>query len=457
MDAQDHLSGSDAEPSSRHALNRPVAVPDPEPDRDSDAWFAVVLRGYDRAQVDARLAELEHRVSDEARRADVAESALGAVRSQAREPQAAPAAAAGTTDTGTDDRSFGSRLERVLQAAEREAADLREKAAAEAASVLETARAEAEQRREQTEQALLGRAATLDQEFTARAAALDARERDVDERVAAGEREAAQAREEATRSREEAARVREEAGRAREEATRAAAAERAAAEERAAELMHHAEETVREQRAEATREVRRIGGLRDEVREELSRLRGMLGVELDRKPVAVAPDDEVTSGPARDTATAPPTGTGSGTATDRTGTGTGTDRTGTGTGTATERSGTGVGHDADGDPLTGKLRVTPARDTDEHANERTEIGAIPPFTVSSIGVLPFRDRSAGAIGDARPFTGPGDEPARRPSDREGATPATGVAGTGSGAWTSDDGGSSGGSATRSASSTRGPR
>ena len=82
MDAHDHLSGGDAEALSRHALNRPVAVPDPTPDRGeraAGAWFAVVLRGYDRAQVDARLAELDRRIGDEIQRADAAEAALAPI------------------------------------------------------------------------------------------------------------------------------------------------------------------------------------------------------------------------------------------------------------------------------------------------------------------------------------------------------------------------------------------
>ncbi|RZT84623.1 cell division septum initiation protein DivIVA [Pseudonocardia sediminis] len=399
MDARDHLSGSDADASSRHSLSRPVAVPDFAPDRDAGAGFAVVLRGYDRAQVDARLAELDRRIGDEIRRADAAESALGAARSHVRRLQDA-----GTPAPAADER-FGARLERVLQAAEREASDLREKAAAEAATVLDGARTEAEQRRRQTEQALLGRAATLDQEFTARAAALDARERDVDERIANAERDA---------------------DRIRSDAERAAADERAGAERRAADLMRHAEETLREQRADAARDVDRLSGLRDEVRGELSRLRGLLDGELDREPVTTALDEDLFGRTDHDAPGSP--------------------------GSPDEPGG------STGDLLTGKLRIAPAPDlSDESPNERTAIGSIPPFTVSSIGVLPFRDRSIGAAGNGRSFTTSGDGTAHDPSDDDGVTPAGGVTGTGSGPRTSDDAGSSNGSATRSTSSSRGPR
>ncbi|MBW0106144.1 DivIVA domain-containing protein [Pseudonocardia sp. KRD291] len=410
MDAHDHLSGNDAEALSRHSLSRPVPVPDPTPERGergAGAWFAVVLRGYDRAQVDARLEELDRRIGDEIRRADAAEAALGATRSQLRRLQDGAAAS-----TAGDERSFGVRVERVLQAAEREASDLREKAATEAAALVETARAEVEQQRRQTEQALLGRAATLDHEFTARAASLDARQRDVDDRIATAEREAQ---------------------RIRDEAERAAAEERAGAERRAADLMRHAEEAVREQRADASRDVGRLAGLRDEVRAELARLRGVLGGELDREPVTGGYE---------------PLGR------------VGHDASGSGADSSGADGSGADGSGADGDdPLTGRLRIAPVRDIsdDDDPNVRTTIGTIPPFTVASIGVLPFRDRSAGPTGNGRSFTRSGDSAADGRSDDDGATSAGGVSGTGSGSRTSDDGRSSNGSATRSTPPSRGPR
>ncbi len=139
----------------RHSLARAIAaVPDqatprpahdryradrPTPERSEaegvpGAWFAVVLRGYDRAQVDARLAELDRRIRDEIVRADTAEAALSTARTHVRSLQdsAAP---------GLDERGFGQHVERVLAAAEREAAELREKASAEAAEIVEKARA----------------------------------------------------------------------------------------------------------------------------------------------------------------------------------------------------------------------------------------------------------------------------------------------------------------------------
>lgn len=259
----DPAPGGDDLPA-RHSLGRTIAaVPDtgmPRPSHDRSeaegvpgAWFAVVLRGYDRAQVDARLAELDRRIRDEIVRADTAEAALATARDHARRLQ-------DPVTPGPDDRGFGRRVERVLAAAEREAAELREKAATEAAEIVEKARAEADLARRQTEQALLGRAAKLDDEFAARSAALDAREQEVDRVVG---------------------HARTEAEQIRGEARRAADDESAAAEQRAADLVVQAERTIEQQRADATRDVGRMAALRDEIRRELSRLQGLLHDELD--------------------------------------------------------------------------------------------------------------------------------------------------------------------------------
>lgn len=392
MDAQEAGSAAELGASARHSLSRPVAVPDPEPagsEHAPGAWFAVVLRGYDRAQVDARLAELDRRIRDETVRAEKAEAALGTARSQVRRLQETPAA-------DGEERGFGVRVERVLQAAEREASDLREKAAAEASELLERARQDAEQQHRRTEQALLGRAATLDREFTARGAALDAREREVDEMVEAARREAVAIR---------------------GEAERVAAEERADAERRAADLLRQAEQTAREERAGSIRDIERLSALRDEVRAELSRLQEALRAELEREPVATALDDQLFGPSGRDV----PTTDGRELLDD----------------------------DADGELRTGKLRIASARDEPEdNPNERTSIGTIPPFTAASIGVLPFRDRSA-APSKVRPFAFGPDAVERGAADE----PADG----GSEARTRDDDPARDSSPTRSTSSSGGPR
>lgn len=370
MDAPSPLPANDPAASSRHSLNRPTPGPEPErtgSERAPGAWFPVVLRGYDRAQVDARLGELDRRIRDEAVRADKAEAALGAARSHVRRLQ---------DDVPADGEKsgFGVRLERVLQAAEREAADLRERAATEATELLDKARADAEQQQRRTEQALLGRAATLDQEFTARSAALDAREREVEEKIVSAQREA-----DAIRG----------------QAERAAAEERAGAERRAADLLRRAEQAAHEQRSGAAREVQRLSGLRDDVRAELTRLQGLVGAELEREPVTISLDEELLTAPEPD---------------------------------VTEDT---AGAD-DTEPRTGTLRVA-REEPDDNPNEKTSIGTIPPFTASSIGVLPFRERSGTTSSKIRPFAfGPDtadDEPEeaaqRDPSEARTSDDATG--------------------------------
>ena len=400
MNSQNQGPGSDPAGPARHSLGREVA--DPEVERAESAgspgaWFTVVLRGYDRGQVDSRLAELHESVREQARRADRAEAALKA-RANSMET------AAGEARDPAEERGFGVRVERVLQAAEDEAADLRRKAATEATELLDRARTDAERQRRQTEQALLGRAATLDREFTSRGDALDTRERQVEEMLESARREA-----DAIRG----------------EAEVAAAHERAEAERRAAELVREAEIEAQDQRSGAARDVGRLSSLRDEVRDELRRVEGLLRDELGREPVDSTVDDALFG------------------------------RTGPEAEPAAEggdpRSTDPAGPDAD-DALTGRLRIASSRDVpedDENPNERTSIGTIPPFTASSIGVLPFRDRG-GSPSKVRPFAfGP-------------ETPDGGAGGEShGGSSTSDDdqsgGGSPNGTPTRSSSSPRGPR
>lgn len=71
---------------SSHRLERDVAPEAADAQHDGD-WFAVVLRGYDRTQVDTRLTDLDRRIHEEIRRADAAESALSASRAHVRRLQ----------------------------------------------------------------------------------------------------------------------------------------------------------------------------------------------------------------------------------------------------------------------------------------------------------------------------------------------------------------------------------
>lgn len=97
------------------------------------APFAIVMRGYDRKQVDERLrflgAELaaaEHAVGAAQERAAAAEDELARTRAQG----------------GGAKSSFGERVERILRLAEKEAAEVRSRAQEEASSTLRQAQQE---------------------------------------------------------------------------------------------------------------------------------------------------------------------------------------------------------------------------------------------------------------------------------------------------------------------------
>ncbi|MEV1291870.1 hypothetical protein [Pseudonocardia sp. NPDC049635] len=411
--------------SSRHshrAADAPTGSDDGESGGPADgAWFAVVLRGYDRAQVEARLADLDRRIHDEIRRAEAAEQALSAARAQSRRLQQ-------QVEAGTSEQAgFGMRVERVLEAAEREAAELRTRAADEAAALVARsreeaealvtrAREEAEDRRTRTEEALLGRAATLDREFTARRAALDEQERDAARR----ERELTEREQE----------IDERLDRAAEEAERLLSTARGDAEEILSAARDEAAETLRtahERRAGIAGDVGRLAVLRDEVRDELSRIRGSLSAELDREPVAAVPDDGLFGAvdPHREDATTLAPDDSDGTDGGDSGRGSGiTALGGAGGASFVWSSGTGPdglppairtdrpiaegspeteasGSDTDDtddtdDTATGTLLLGPGRRPGtEREGEGDTIGRVPPISLTSIGVLPFGELGAG--------------------------------------------------------------
>ncbi|MEQ3554743.1 hypothetical protein WIS52_30135 [Pseudonocardia nematodicida] len=434
---------------SRHS--RRAAAPDRGTPEDG-AWFTVVLRGYDRAEVDTRLTDLDRRIHDEIRRAESAESALSAARAHVRRLQEQVEAA--TTERGGD-AGFGRRVERVLQAAEQEAAELRDRATAEAEEIVERARAEADERRTRTEEALLGRAATLDREFTARSTAMDERETAVDRRE--------QDLDDREQGVEKRVRV------AVEEADRIVVAARTdaddvltAARDEATAVRRDAERDAADRRAGVVRDVERLAALRDEVRTELTRVQRTLSAELAREPVSAALDDALFGPSPASRAEAEPGDTGAvatvSTLTPARGSatrsarapqdGAGTDRTAEGRGTrpdTADRSGPAVdagdpagdsrddspaGGDRDTPPGTllagpGRRDATASGGSADEDPENTTIGYIPPVSLTSIGVLPFgelgtgrdnaRTRTDGVNGASRTHRGPtrGTGPGRR--------------------------------------------
>ncbi|MCW0215198.1 MAG: hypothetical protein OJJ54_17720 [Pseudonocardia sp.] len=154
---------------------------------------------------------------------------------------------------------FGFRAEKLLRLAEQEAADARSRANKDAAQILEQARADAETHRHDVEQTLIARASLHEQQVAQRTAELKDREEQAAEQLSAARAEAEELRNAAARGADEL---------------------RAEAEARATEIRDRAEEAAGRSREQATQELRRLRGLHDGVRSELSRLREMLGHEL---------------------------------------------------------------------------------------------------------------------------------------------------------------------------------
>ena len=144
--------------------------------------FDTARRGYDRAQVDARIRELTDTADSEHRRARTAQTRLARARDDLTAARAQLDGARQPEPVSED--GFGSRVEKLLRLAEQEAAAVRDAAAAEASSVQESARTEAIAHREQVENDLIARATKMDEDTAERTAELDRREREIDEKRA---------------------------------------------------------------------------------------------------------------------------------------------------------------------------------------------------------------------------------------------------------------------------------
>ena len=221
--------------------------------------FDVVRRGYDRDQVDARTREWEERLAAAEKARAIAEQHARATEGELRTARASGDTAAAPPE------SFGFRAEKILRLAEHEAADVRSRAATEAAAVLEQARADAEQHRHEVEQSLIARSSELEQDAAQRTVVLQEREEQAAATLAA---------------------ARDEAARATEEARRTVDGLVAEAQNRADEVRHRSEQELGRRRDGADAELRRIGGLHENVRTEMARLHALLTGELSRDGTA---------------------------------------------------------------------------------------------------------------------------------------------------------------------------
>jgi DivIVA domain-containing protein len=250
--------------SDRSADSSPAAgqsspgLPAPRPE---SRRFDTVLRGYDRAQVDAHLARLaeenaalRRQAADADRRRQTAEQHASATEGEFRKLQS-------QRQGGGPEEGFGFRAEKLLRLAEQEATELRASAAREASAVLEQARADAEKHRHEVEQAMISRSAQLDEQASQRSVELQDRERQIADQLAA---------------------ARSEAESLHDASRRAADQHRKQAESAADEVRLRAAQDAQRLREQAQGEVARLGSIQRDVRSELGRLAEVLSAEMAR-------------------------------------------------------------------------------------------------------------------------------------------------------------------------------
>lgn len=221
--------------------------------------FDTALRGYERRQVDALVADrdatiarLEAEVSDTRRRLAATAEHVEYLENELRQR---PVAGSGPSG----DEGFGMRAEKLLRLAEQEAAELRNQASADSTSIIEQARTDAEKHRHEIEQDLISRGSALEQQATRRAAELQEREQQLADQLSSARDQAEQLHATAVRA---ADRLRDEA---------AAVAE---------ETKLRAENTAKRLVDQANQEVGRLSALQAGVRSELARLAEVLSKEV---------------------------------------------------------------------------------------------------------------------------------------------------------------------------------
>lgn len=222
-----------------------------------DGLFPATSYGYDRPLVDARVRELGEAAAADRERAESATEELRVARARIAELEALAGEARG---------GLGPRMEKLLHAAEQEAAGLRDSASSEATELRVHARRDAEAYRHQVEQDLRQRASEMDDEARKRTAALRQKENETEETLVA---------------------AREEAERIRAGAERDAEAERAEARQQADGLTEAAERAAQRSRESAQREVDGLARVRDDILSTIAELHRVLGAQLDTPPSSV--------------------------------------------------------------------------------------------------------------------------------------------------------------------------
>jgi hypothetical protein len=266
----------------------------------SVAQFPVVLRGYERHLVDARLVELLHQLEEQRRRADEAEQALQHLQQEIKDGRQLPA---WFTSLGAEVRKVGQhatiaaeqllfdagkRAQAAIDGAEAEAASRRKAAEEQARNLEQTARdtlAEAEAERDRRQREATAAAERLIAEAETRAQeAMDTAATQAAARLKAAEDQASNLEQ---RAQETLAQAEAERARIRAEATAAAEEVRARADRDATATLDKAQEeaTVAWQKAARERvlleaETERLTTLRQRMVEQLGQVYAPLGLTL---------------------------------------------------------------------------------------------------------------------------------------------------------------------------------
>ncbi|MER7439120.1 hypothetical protein ABT341_30960, partial [Pseudonocardia alni] len=174
----------------------------------------------------------------------------------------------------------------------------------------------------------------------------------------------------------------------------------------AAALLRDAEQGAGERRSAVVRDVERLAALRDDVRDELTRVQRTLAEELDREPVSAALDDAL-FGPAPVSlppvslppVSPPPVSLPSSTSAPASDEGSIASVSELGSRPSADAAGSEAGDPADDEdedaPATGSLLLGPGHRPAEEDPDSTTVGRIPPISLTSIGVLPFGDLGTG--------------------------------------------------------------
>jgi cell division septum initiation protein DivIVA len=250
----------------------------------ADAAFDVVLRGYDKRQVDERLRFLGSQLT-------AAENALRmATERTATLQDELDEARTSSGGESSVDSNFGARVERILKLAQDEAREVRSQADAAAAALLEQARVEAAEHQQQAQQEIATwqaeanrRTVEHEQALQRRSIELDNARQELDRARHELERESERVR---AQAQDEADQIRKAVAQEADELFKAA---RADAEQMSKTARAEAEELVAQARAEAERLVavatdtatQRERSSAHELH-QLSRLRGEINADLYR-------------------------------------------------------------------------------------------------------------------------------------------------------------------------------